>query len=61
MDDGKTPAAPPDAQDLAARLQRGAKALEARFLGKEEVIRLLFVSVLPIMYLNIRRMPKEAA
>ncbi len=46
MDDGKTPAAPPDAQDLAARLQRGAKALEARFLGKEEVIRLLFVSVL---------------
>jgi MoxR-like ATPase len=31
-------------QDLARRLQDGARRLEAQFLGKEEVIRLLFIS-----------------
>src|SRR5690349_21553973 len=30
--------------DLARRLQDGARRLEAQFLGKEEVIRLLFIS-----------------
>jgi MoxR-like ATPase len=31
-------------QDLARRLQDGARRLEAQFLGKEEIIRLLFIS-----------------
>ena len=32
--------------DLARRLQDGARQLEAQFLGKEEIIRLLFISAL---------------
>lgn len=32
--------------DVAKRLREGARALEAQFLGKEEVIRLLFVSAI---------------
>ena len=36
----------PAPADLAKRLQEGARELEAQFLGKEEVIRLLFISVL---------------
>jgi MoxR-like ATPase len=44
------PLQPPSAQaatsipELARRLQDGARRLEAQFLGKEEVIRLLFIS-----------------
>jgi MoxR-like ATPase len=38
------PAAGASIQDLARRLQDGARRLEAQFLGKEEVIRLLFIS-----------------
>ena len=36
----------PSIPDLARRLQEGARQLEAQFLGKEEIIRLLFVSAL---------------
>lgn len=36
--------APVSVSDLSARLQEGARLLENRFLGKEEVIRLLFIS-----------------
>ena len=32
--------------ELARRLQDGARQLEAQFLGKEEIVRLLFVSAL---------------
>jgi MoxR-like ATPase len=44
-----TPAAQPASPsipDLARRLQDGARQLEAQFLGKEEIIRLLFISAL---------------
>ena len=36
----------PSIPDLARRLQEGARQLEQQFLGKEETIRLLFVSAL---------------
>src|SRR5690606_31604170 len=36
----------PAAGGLARRLQDGARLLEAEFLGKEEVIRLLFISAI---------------
>jgi MoxR-like ATPase len=39
-----SPSSPGEVQDLARRLQEGARRLEAQFLGKEEVIRLLFIS-----------------
>lgn len=34
----------PSIPDMSKRLQDGARLLEARFLGKEEIIRLLFIS-----------------
>jgi MoxR-like ATPase len=40
------PGATPSIPDLARRLQDGARQLEAQFLGKEEIIRLLFISAL---------------
>lgn len=40
----KPPAKPLAIPELARRLQDGARRLEAQFLGKEEMIRLLFVS-----------------
>lgn len=40
------PSSPPSIPDLARRLQDGARQLEQQFLGKEEIIRLLFVSAL---------------
>jgi len=36
----------PSIPDLARRLQDGARQLEQQFLGKEEIIRLLFISAL---------------
>jgi len=36
----------PSIPDLARRLQEGARLLEGQFLGKEEIIRLLFVSAI---------------
>lgn len=36
----------PQIPDIARRLQDGARQLEAQFLGKEEIIRLLFISAL---------------
>jgi MoxR-like ATPase len=36
----------PSIPELARRLQDGARQLEAQFLGKEEIVRLLFVSAL---------------
>lgn len=36
----------PSIPDLARRLQEGARLLEAQFLGKEEIIRLLFITAL---------------
>lgn len=36
----------PSIPDMARRLQDGARQLEAQFLGKEEIIRLLFISAL---------------
>lgn len=36
----------PSIPDLARRLQDGARLLEAQFLGKEEIIRLLFITAL---------------
>ncbi len=39
-------AATPSIPDLARRLQEGARHLEQQFLGKEEIIRLLFISAL---------------
>ena len=41
-----TAQAPFSISDLARRLQDGARQLEAQFLGKEEIIRLLFISAL---------------
>jgi MoxR-like ATPase len=45
-----SPSAPPGQKlsisDLARRLQDGARQLEQQFLGKEEIIRLLFISAL---------------
>ncbi|MDC0718988.1 AAA family ATPase [Nannocystis bainbridge] len=41
-----TTPAPPSISDLARRLQDGARQLEQQFLGKEEIIRLLFISAL---------------
>ena len=40
------PSAAPNAEvaDLSRRLQDGARQLQAQFLGKEEIIRLLFIS-----------------
>ncbi|MBL4686657.1 MAG: AAA family ATPase [Nannocystaceae bacterium] len=38
------PGQPPSIADLSKRLQEGARRLESRFLGKEEIIRLLFIS-----------------
>jgi MoxR-like ATPase len=40
------PAQSPSIPELARRLQDGARQLEAQFLGKEEIVRLLFVSAL---------------
>ena len=37
---------PPSIPELARRLQDGARQLEAQFLGKEEIVRLLFVSAI---------------
>jgi len=37
-------AKPPSIAELSKRLQDGARQLEGRFLGKEEIIRLLFIS-----------------
>ena len=38
------PTAQASISDIARRLQDGARQLESRFLGKEEIIRLLFIS-----------------
>lgn len=38
------PSAQASISDIAGRLQDGARQLESRFLGKEEIIRLLFIS-----------------
>lgn len=40
----KAVAAAPEVADLSRRLQDGARQLQAQFLGKEEIIRLLFIS-----------------
>lgn len=39
-----SPTQPPSIADISRRLQEGARQLEGRFLGKEEIIRLLFIS-----------------
>src|SRR5690606_36334409 len=38
------PSGAPGVADLSRRLQDGARQLQAQFLGKEEIIRLLFIS-----------------